>query len=89
MTIYELTLKLFFLNYMLSSFMVLVSLSFVNISLYLFNQYNFFNLIYGALPFSPIFIKFFDIETLYLFFIITVVVSLFSTLPMFYIYKKR
>ena len=88
MTIYELTLKLFFLNYLLSSFMVLISLSFVNLSLYLFNQYNFFTLIYEALPFSPIFIKFFDLETLSLFFIITVIISLFSTLPMYYLNKK-
>ena len=88
MTMNELNLKLFFLNYMLSSFMVLISLTFVNLSLYLFNHYNFFNLIYGALPFSPNFIKFFDLETISLFFIITVIISLFSTLPMYYLNKK-
>ena len=89
MNINKIILKLFILNYIMSSLIVLSTIFFVNGSLFLYNKYNILSFIYSSLPFSPNYISLINSEVSILFFIITVIISFFSTLPIYYLDRKE
>ena len=88
MNINKIAIKLFVLNFIISSTIVLLTINIVNTSLYIYKKYNYLGIIYKSLPFSPNYISFLNIETIVLFLIMTVIISFFSTLPLYYLERK-
>ena len=89
MDINKIARKLFILNFLISSLIILLAINIVNVSLYLYEQYNYLNIIYKSFPFLPGYISFYNIETIILFLIMTVIISFFSTLPLYYLDRKE
>ena len=89
MDINRISRKLFVLNFCISSIIILLSINIVNASLYLYEKFNYLNIIYNSFPFLPGYISFRDSETIILFLIMTLIISLFSTLPLYYLDRKE
>ncbi len=89
MDINKIVRKLFILNFLISSFIILLSINIVNVSLYLYVQYDYLDIIYKSFPFLPGYISFNNIETIILFFIMTIIISFFSTIPLYYQDRKE